>query len=188
MPATADSPPSGRFVLRVDQGLHARLRDAARDAGMSLNEYCARTLAAPLAGAEEPTASLIARATSMFGAHLVGIVAYGSWARDELTVTSDLDVLIIVSSDVTLTRDLYRSWDAAPMEWDSRVVDPRIAHLPAPDDRVPGFWAEVALDGIVLFERGFEVSRALAAIRRRIASGELVRGTAHGQPYWTERR
>ena len=36
---------SGRFVLRIDPGLHGALRKAARAAGVSLNEYCARKLA-----------------------------------------------------------------------------------------------------------------------------------------------
>ena len=48
-----------------------------------------------------------------------------------------------------------------------------------------GFWPEIALDGIVLFERDVAVSRRLVAIRRAIADGRLVRRTAHGQPYWT---
>ena len=48
-----------------------------------------------------------------------------------------------------------------------------------------GLWPEIALDGIVLFERDGALSRKLVAIRRAIADGRLVRRTAHGQPYWT---
>ena len=32
--------PSGRFLLRIEPGLHALLRDEAERRGMSLNEYC----------------------------------------------------------------------------------------------------------------------------------------------------
>ncbi|MFC1575971.1 toxin-antitoxin system HicB family antitoxin [Gemmatimonadota bacterium] len=41
------APPSGRFVLRIDPGLHGALRQGARETGMSLNEFCARKLAHP---------------------------------------------------------------------------------------------------------------------------------------------
>ena len=47
-----------------------------------------------------------------------------------------------------------------------------------------GFWAEVALDGLVLFERELVVSRRLAAVRRRVLRGELFRRVAGGHPYW----
>ncbi|MCY4188977.1 MAG: hypothetical protein OXD30_10890 [Bryobacterales bacterium] len=49
-----------------------------------------------------------------------------------------------------------------------------------------GLWAEVALDGIVLWDRDWKLSAQLARIRRRIAGGRLVRRVVHGQPYWTE--
>ena len=49
-----------------------------------------------------------------------------------------------------------------------------------------GLWAEVALDGTVLFDRGWMLSARLARVRRAIADGRLVRRVVHGQPYWTE--
>jgi predicted HicB family RNase H-like nuclease len=36
---------SGRFLLRIDPGLHAALRHAASASGQSLKEYCGRKLA-----------------------------------------------------------------------------------------------------------------------------------------------
>jgi predicted nucleotidyltransferase len=178
---------SGRFVLRIRPGLHAALRSAAAKAGLSLNDYCARKLAAPvgslsaLAGA----AAAVERAAEAFGAALVGVAAYGSWARSELAATSDIDLLIAIDRDVALVRDLYRSWDRAPVTFDGRSVDPHFVHLPAPEETVAGVWAEVAIDGIVLFERGLELSARLARVRRDIADGRIVRRFAHGQPYWT---
>jgi hypothetical protein len=47
-------------------------------------------------------------------------------------------------------------------------------------------WAEVAIDGIVLFERGLRLTEHLVRVRRDIAAGRLVRRMVHGQPYWTE--
>ncbi|MCH7748333.1 MAG: toxin-antitoxin system HicB family antitoxin [Acidobacteria bacterium] len=38
----------GRFVLRLSSCLHAALRGATAAAGLSLNDSCARTLAAPI--------------------------------------------------------------------------------------------------------------------------------------------
>jgi hypothetical protein len=154
--------------------------------GLSLNEYCSRKLAAPSMNPVEPGVSLVERAAGMFGARLIGIVAYGSWARDELTDRSDLDALIIVTNDTGLNRDLYRRWDEAPLAWNGLCIEPHFTHLPDADAPVAGFWVEVAIDGIVLFERSYAVSRRLVEIRRRLAGGELTRHSAHGQPYWVE--
>ena len=72
-----------------------------------------------------------------------------------------------------------------PLEWAGRPVEAHFAHLPPVGQIVAGLWAEVALDGIVLFERGLGVSARLGAIRRDIAAGRIVRREAHGQAYWT---
>jgi hypothetical protein len=44
---TKPDPASGRFVLRIDAGLHGALREAALRATVSLNELVARKLALP---------------------------------------------------------------------------------------------------------------------------------------------
>jgi predicted nucleotidyltransferase len=178
---------SGRFILRIEPGLHAALRKAAAAIGVSLNEYCARKLALPsgsLAGLA-PAQTLVDRAAQILGSELVGLVAYGSWAREEAGPTSDVDVLIVVGDRKSVTRQLYRVWDDAPLLWDGRSVEPHFVQLPEPA-AVGTLWAEAAVDGIVLFERGLAVSRALAGIRRQIVAGRLVRRVVHGQPYWAE--
>jgi predicted nucleotidyltransferase len=178
--------PSGRFVLRIDPGLHAVLRRAAREAGLSLNDYCARRLAEPPAPAAAPDALGLAvrRAVELFGEDLVGVAAFGSWTRGELRSGSDLDLLVVLEPRVRLDRRLYRRWDEQPLEWGGRVVESHFAHLPAVDAAPSGIWAEVAIDGIVLFERGFRLSAVLVRVRHEIVSGRLVRKVAHGQPYW----
>ena len=88
----------------------------------------------------------------------------------------------MVEDDVALTRELYRAWNDTPLEWEGRRVEEHFVHLPKAGSRVSGLWAEVAVDGVVLFERGLELSRALAGIRREIAAGRIVRRSAHGQP------
>lgn len=181
-------PATGRFLLRIDPGLHAALRAAARAAGVSLNEYCARKLAAP--GGELATlgdaAVAVARAATLFGPDLVGVVAFGSWARGELADSSDVDLLIVLDPRVELTRDLYRRWDAVTLRWSGRPVDAHFAHLPAADVTVTGVWGEAAIDGVVLFDRDLRLSARLIRVRRDIAAGRIVRRIAHGQPYWTE--
>jgi hypothetical protein len=44
----------------------------------------------------------------------------------------------------------------------------------------------VAIDGVVIFERGLRLSSYLADVRRTILAGRIVRRSVHGQPYWHE--
>ena len=179
---------SGRFVLRTPPALHGALRRAARQAGLSLNAYCLRRLAAPELDDRGVPPAPVAWAREAFGEALVGVVVYGSWARGEATTDSDVDVLVVLDASVALTRDLYRTNDAASLSWTEHPVQIQIVRMPDADGGVGGgFWPEIALDGIVLFERGVVLSRQLVGIRRAIADGRLVRRTAHGQPYWTTR-
>ena len=180
-----ESSPSGRFVLRIEPGLHGALRVAARAAATSLNEYCARKLASPGAWLDEEASQLIERAAGLLGESLVGVVAYGSWARGESRTGSDFDVLVVAEARLPITRELYRRWDDEPaLEWRGHAVEPHFVHLPAEGGVPSGTWAEAATDGLVLHERGFEVSERLAGIRRMIAAGRISRRLVHGQPYW----
>jgi hypothetical protein len=181
-------PATGRFILRIDAGLHGALRVAARDAGLSLNEYCARKLTAPAGGfAEvEDAAGAVSRAAALFEGDLIGVVAFGSCARGDSADGSDVDLLVVVENVVELTRELYRRWDADPVRWGDRAVDAHFAHLPGREAPSTGMWGEVALDGIVLFERGLRLTQHLIRVRHDIAAGRIVRRMAHGQPYWTE--
>lgn len=179
------SPPaSGRFVLRLPPGLHALERAEAAAAGISLNDRCARTLAAPGAAGVDGLPEVVLAIRTRFGGNLVGVVAYGSFARDALAAGSDLDLLVVVKNDLPLTRALYRGWEGVVPSWNGRDVDLHFVHLPGADGRVSGTWAEVAVGGIVLFERDLVVSRRLIEFRTRIAAGELVRKRCQGQPYW----
>lgn len=175
-----------RFLLRLPTGLHSALKAAAAEAGVSLNDYCVHKLAAPvgdLARLRGGTDAVL-RASALFGERLVGVVAFGSWARGRASEGSDLDLLVVVEDGVPLTRSLYRKWDEQPIVWDARRVEPHFVHLPRPGVVVAGVWPEVALDGIVLFERSLRVSLRLSEVRRDIVEGRIVRKIAHGQPYW----
>jgi predicted nucleotidyltransferase len=178
--------PSGRFVLRIEPRLHAALREAAARAGLSLNAYCARKLAGGGIGPGAPGWRAVERATTVLGRSLVGVAVYGSWARGEPADRSDVDVLVALDDGVPLTRELYRRWDEEPVAWEGRRVEPHFVHLPPPGARTSGTWAEVALDGIVLFDPDLTLSRRLVDLRRRILDGALQRREVHGQPYWVE--
>lgn len=53
-------------MVRIEPGLHAALRDAARRWGVSLNDYCAWKLASP-SNAMGPRVEVVKRAASLFG-------------------------------------------------------------------------------------------------------------------------
>ncbi|HSF18974.1 MAG TPA: nucleotidyltransferase domain-containing protein [Vicinamibacteria bacterium] len=187
--ARASSPKaSGRFVLRIRPGVHAALREAAADAGISLNDYCAGRLVLPIGSpsAYAGAASVVERAATLFGERLLGVAAFGSWARGELSEASDVDVLVVVENEVALTRTLYRTWDETPIHWGSQIVEPHFVHLPPSEATVSGLWCEVAVDGVVLFERGMRLSARLVRVRHDIVAGRIVRKLVHGQPYWAE--
>jgi predicted nucleotidyltransferase len=179
---------SGRFVLRIDPGLHALLRKAAAEANLSLNEYCALKLAAPAGQlAQFPDgAQAVLRAAAEYGEKLVAAIVYGSWARGEADAASDVDLLLVLDNRLALTRELYRRWDLHPMVWEERPIEVHFVHLPDMEREVPGIWAEIALDGLILFERDFQLSKRLAQMRKKMFTGRIIRKTIHGQPYWTE--
>jgi predicted nucleotidyltransferase len=178
--------PSGRFVLRLEPELHAGLQAAAKLAGLSLNEYCARKLKAPFAAVQlGAAASLVERAAEIHGRDLVGVIAFGSWARGEAGPQSDLDILVVLDAQRPLTRALYRAWDEEASTCDTHVVQAHLIHLPEMG-AAGSVWAEASIDGIVLFERDLSISRRLAVVRRDIAAGRLVRRTVQGQPYWSK--
>jgi predicted nucleotidyltransferase len=177
---------SGRFLLRIDPGVHAALRAAASAMDQSLNEYCGRKLAAPVGelSAFEDAAAAVTRAAVVAGDALVGVVAFGSWARSELHDASDIDLLVVVDRSLELSRALYRRWDEKPVLWKGRRVEPHFVTMPERSAPAVGLWAEAAVDGIVLFARDLELQRGLAAIRRDLIEGRVVRKRVHGQPYW----
>jgi len=176
---------SGRFVLRLPPTLHAELRDAARRAGLSLNEYCVRALSAPGTEPAGPGATIAARAIALYGPDLVGVMLYGSWARGEATAASDIDALIVLEASRPITRALYREWDRVSLQHDGHPIEAHLIGTPTPDGAPGTVWLEAALDAIVVLDRDGRIARHLGRVRRDIAAGTRLRRRAHGQPYWT---
>jgi len=171
-------------VLRLDPRLHGLLREDAHAAGVSLNDWCGRTLTAPGAGGLDAASIAVLPIRARLGSDLKGVIIYGSFARGELTAGSDVDLLVELADGVPITRSLYREWEGVVPQWNGREIDLHFVHLPPPAARISGSWAEAAVCGIVLYDKDLAVSRRLIGIRERIAAGELVRKMAQGQPYW----
>ena len=193
--------PSGRFLLRIPPDLHQSLRARAADAGRSLNQFCRTALEAAAGGRTDAGPASGSAAAEIvageFGHRLEGVVLFGSRARGDAGPWSDVDLLIILARDAPVTRALYRIWDARLAEAPAvrglgPNVNPHFAHLPgdaagsAPDGG-GALWLEVALHGIVLWQRTWAVSRWLGDARERMAEGAIRRHHAHGQPYWSYR-
>lgn len=179
--------PSGRFLLRIDPTLHAALKAAADEAGLSLNDYCTRKLATPIdaAALAGDGHAVVRHAVALYGSSLAGLVVFGSWARREAAPGSDVDVLVVLDGHGPVTRSSYAPWDAAPATWDGHPVEVHLVRLPQRGEAASGLWGEVALDGLVIYERPRRVSAYLADVRREIAEGRLLRKVVQGQPYWT---
>lgn len=180
---------SGRFVLRVPPPLHARLRRLARERGVSLNEYCRNAIehyadrsadGSQLAGEGGPW---VDSAHRVVGDRLEGVALFGSRARGEARDSSDVDLLVVISDELVLSRELYREWDRLGV---GRRVNPHFVHLPASVSEAGSVWYETAMDGVILFEHDGSISSFLQAVRRAIADGYLRRRYAHGHPYWVK--
>jgi predicted nucleotidyltransferase len=170
--------------------LHAAVRRASTEKGVSLNEYCSMAIEsftnagdADLHRSGAQGERWVADAEGVVGDALVGVVLFGSQARGEATPSSDTDLLVVVADDVELNRELYHHWDSAEVD---RQVNPHFVHLPEGVAEAGSIWFEVALDGIVISEDGRRVSAFLQTVRRAIADGLLQRRYVHGHPYWVK--
>jgi hypothetical protein len=177
--------PSGRFVLRVRPALHAQLAESARARELSLNEHCVRCLARAEAVDGGVFADVVAKALEQLGPDLVAVAVFGSWTRGEAGPRSDVDVLIAVAPDGAITRSLYSPWDDIDLAIDGHRVEPHFVRMRGPADPISGLWAEIALDGAIVYDPKLSLTRALARIRRAIIGGGLVRRSAGGHTWWT---
>jgi uncharacterized protein len=183
--------------------LHGRLRRLAAKRGQSLNHLCAEvferavssagvTESRPMAGTGTTLHLLADECIRVFGKDLLGIVFFGSVARSEAFPDSDLDVLLVMDQGTPIRRDLYARWEEALSPFAERSfprdVSPHFSHLPASPRQAGSLWLEIAIHGIVLWEREGRVSTALRDLRSHIAEGGVTRRVRHGHPYWVRSR
>jgi predicted nucleotidyltransferase len=176
---------SGRFVLRIPPPLHAVLAQSARARGISLNEHCARSLARAEAVTGNILSDTVGRALEQLGPAVVAVAVFGSWARGEAGPSSDVDVLIVVAREVEITRTLYAPWDNEDLTIEGRRVEPHFVQVRVAGDPISGLWAEIALDGAIVYDPDLALARELSRIRRAILGGEIVRRSAGGRSWWT---
>jgi len=166
--------------------LHERLRKEAARSGLSLNQLCLRRLeTGDRVGAADFAlvipAVLRRQIMEQWRAELVGLVVFGSASRGDADSASDVDLLLVFDPDARLCRELYHEWDRVVS---SSQLSPQFVRLPRRVKEAGGLWYEVAIEGLVLWERDLRVSRFLSRIREAMARGEIRRALAHGQPYW----
>ena len=185
---------SGKFVLRLPSKLHEELKKQARRQRVSLNALCVRALE-PLALRPAPAScppapedtELLPLIRGLLGKDLLGVLLFGSVARGEPRDGSDIDLLIVVSDALPLTRRLYERWDEGPGSRVDERYSPHFVHLPAAAAEAGSIWFEAAVDGLPLCDEGGRISRTLARLRRAMAEGRLERRQVYGHPYWIRR-
>lgn len=116
---------------------------------------------------------------------IVGIVLFGSGARNELKDHSDLDLLLVLPQGALPHRELYRRWDQreALQSFQNREVSPQWVTYPKAED-AGGIWYEAALEGIVLFDAHSCLQELFEKLRRKVERGEMIAEIAYGQRYW----
>lgn len=187
-----------KILVRLPRTVHRSLKQLAGEAGKSLNAFCAEALEsstrsckpapvakAPLCRLSDAIESALRIVDSAFAGDILGVLLFGSAARDEQTESSDVDLLFAVDERMDLNRSMYAGWDdAASRDGLLSRVSPHFSRLPADGRSAGGLWLEAAIEGIVLRDPQLRISRILADIRRSIAAGEVVRKTSYGIPYW----
>lgn len=188
---------SGKFVLRVPSELHLRLKELSLARRISLNELCSRKLS-ELKDLEAVEETAFSDSHSLFQEihrrfpGVVSIVLFGSVARGEQTQASDIDLLLVMSEETVLSRELYSAWDKLCSALSERFpqamkFSPHFVHLPKTVMEAGSLWFEVALDGKIMAAEDVSVSRFLYCVREKMAQGKIQRKLSHGHPYWIKK-
>lgn len=175
--------PSGKFVVRTGPVLHGSLQQQAKATGVSLNQICL----SKLSGGAQSNVGEMSELQLFFGDQLLGVAIFGSWARGDQTASSDRDLLIVLDKAVPIDRQLYRTWDERLSSSFGAMDSPHFVHIPEAAGDCGSLWLEASLEGIVVWEKGRQLTGCLQHIRHRIAAGDYVRKISHGHPYWISR-
>ena len=170
---------SGKFVLRIPPQLHDEFKQEALLAGISLNQLILGKLNQPSTNKNLP--QIIQQ---VFQKSLLGVVLFGSVARGEQRVSSDIDLLLVMKESTSIDRQLYRQWDSLISPVIGEAFTPQFSLLPKDLLSVGSLWLEVALEGQILHDTNDIVRRQLSLIRGKIAEGYYIRRASHGNPYW----
>lgn len=189
---------SGKFVLRLPESLHKNLRKVSERHGISLNELCKRELESAMSPNRKINSenknqlisdSLIEKISEVWKKELLAIILFGSAVREELREDSDLDLMIVLKEDSPITRSLYKTWQeelSFLAEQGLHEVSPHFVSLSKNALSVGSIWLEVALEGQILWEKDFSVSRFIVSLRKLIAEGKIRRYYSENQAYWVK--
>lgn len=176
------------LFLRVDADLNLKLKKQAESSNSSLNEYCIGLLKESsklyldvgIAG----VSTVVKNAKRAFGDKLESVIIFGSRARGDHTVESDVDVLIVVDGSVKISRQLYKEFENNNLN-STEDISVHIAQLPNSTKHLSGLWCEVSMEGIITYDKEFKTSYFLSKLREEIIQGSYLAKQTHGHRYWT---
>jgi len=119
----------------------------------------------------------------VLGPRYLGLVLYGSRARGDSRPDSDRDLMVVLDSGVLPSSALQRRLDSVLRDARNSVT---LSQLPEASAHPGNLWLEIAVEGVVVDDRGGEVARSLIQLRHQIANGRFTRKLSHGIPYWVE--
>lgn len=169
-------------MLRVPPALHKKISKEASAEGQSLNSFLLNKIEKTDGGAKY--VGVVDQLKTQFQENLLAVLVFGSSVRGEAKATSDIDVLIVLDSSVTISRSIYSDWDNQILPKISDKYSPQFVHLPVQAEAAGSLWLEVALEGEFVFEKAPEVRRFVFLLKTLIAAGEFMRKLSHGHPYW----
>lgn len=181
---------SGKFVLRIPPELHRIIYKKSEKLGVSLNSFCTAKLQDNISAVSPHLPNDVQILFQEWGEDLLGVLMFGSVARGDQTAKSDLDLLIVLNNNIQLSRKLYRIWDAKFSKMFNKnlqmEVNPHFVHIPSNTFEAGGLWYELSIDGILLWEKYYLVSKFLKEIRENILNGNIKRFMSHGHQYWVK--
>lgn len=171
-----------RILLRLTSNIHAKLKARATERGRSINSLIEQYVIQGLnSGVDHETwEALKKEAKRLYKKNLIGLLLFGSQARGDVHDQSDTDILIVVTPNIRIERDLYRPWD-------SRLADNisvNITNLPKTATDAGSLWLECALDAQIIYDPSAQIKTMLSCIRELITSGKVRRHVTHGQGFW----
>lgn len=176
--------PSGKFVLRIHPDLHARLKKEAEGRRISLNQAILSHIDEQ--AANETQFPYLRSILNRYKTGLLGVILFGSQARGDALPSSDIDLLLVMSSTIPIQRNLYQEWQNHFDTKEFHLLSPQFVHVPKDLGELSSLWLEVALEGDILYDPRNQLRKTIREIRNRIAAGQYIRKSTHGHSYWVK--
>jgi uncharacterized protein len=129
----------------------------------------------------------VAALVSAWGSNLVSVVLFGSWARGQAQLDSDVDLLIVANTLPRSRLERFRLWYGAANEV-SRELARRLAVILLTRDEARetrAFYLDLVEEGVLLHDRDRFFTGVLERLRQRLAVlGAKRVKDRDGHPYW----